>query len=179
MVGSVAKRYARAIVELASEEKKLEPIIKDLEEFLKLLDDQPLFEAALVEPVGTVGDRLAILKKVIKDNKFEKLSYNFLLLVMEKDRMVHFRGIYEHIQKMSDHLAGQTRVQVKSAKPLDKDAVDRIRKKLEEVTDRKVIVETEVDSSLIAGVITKLGDYMLDGSLRTQLENIKETIRKG
>lgn len=179
MVGSVAKRYARAIVELATEEKKLEPVMKDLAEFIKLLDDQPTFEAALVEPVGTVGDRLEIMKKVLAGNKFEKMTYNFLLLVMEKDRMEHFRNIYEHIQKMSDYLAGQTRVEVKSAKALDDDALVRIRTKLEEVTDRKVIVEAEVDSSLIAGVITKLGDYMLDGSLRTQLENIKETIRKG
>ena len=85
-------------------------------------------------------------------------------------------GIARAYRDLADAHTGRVRARVTSAEPLTAAAADRVRRALEERTGKKVIVETAVDPSLIGGVVAQVGDLVLDGSVRTQLADLRSKL---
>ena len=107
------------------------------------------------------------------------MTRSFLTLLFEKRRMHHVRGISDVYQKLVDAFNGIVRADVVSAGALSDEVVEKIRASLSSMTGRKVILDIAQDPSLIGGIVTKVGDMVLDGSIRTQLLNMKESLKKG
>jgi len=104
---------------------------------------------------------------------------SFVLLLIEKRRLGYFREIVTGYDQLADEVAGRTRARVLSAVPLPESSVRTIQARLESMTRKKVIVTVQSDPSLIGGVVTQIGDLIYDGSVRTQLASITETLMKG
>jgi F-type H+-transporting ATPase subunit delta len=103
----------------------------------------------------------------------------FLLLLFDKGRIGFLTSINEFYQKLVDELKGIARATLISATELSEEAIEKIRTALSNKTGKDIILEVNQDPALIGGVVTKIGDLVLDGSIKTQLLNMKESLKRG
>jgi F-type H+-transporting ATPase subunit delta len=101
------------------------------------------------------------------------------LLLFDKGRIVFLGDINEFYQKLADELKGVARAQLVSAVELSSETVEKIRTALSEKTGKEIILEVDQDPGLIGGIVTRIGDLVLDGSIKTQLLKMRETLKRG
>jgi F-type H+-transporting ATPase subunit delta len=104
---------------------------------------------------------------------------SFLLLLFEKGRVGFLSNINDFYQKLADELKGVARASLVSAKELSSETVEKIRASLSKKTGKDIILEIDQDPSLIGGIVTRIGDLVLDGSVKTQLLNMRESLKRG
>jgi F-type H+-transporting ATPase subunit delta len=104
---------------------------------------------------------------------------SFLILLFDKGRIGFLSSINRFYQKLADELQGIARANLVSATELSSETVDKIRTALSKKTRQNIILEVEQDPNLIGGIITRIGDLVLDGSIKTQLLNMRESLKRG
>jgi F-type H+-transporting ATPase subunit delta len=119
------------------------------------------------------------VEAVIEKLNLSKVMSSFLLLVFEKGRVGFIGSINEFYQKLADELKGVARASLVSATELSSEAVDKIRASLSKRTGKDITLEIEQDPTLIGGIVTRIGDLVLDGSIKTQLLNMRESLKRG
>ncbi len=175
----LAKRYARALLTIGQEDKKYKKYGEELDTFVVFLKENPEVENAISNPRYPVENRLNILKIILEKLELSTTMQRFLTLVLEKKRMQYIASICECYHRLVDDLENISRAKIISAVPLEEKALTSITKALEKIVGRKIIAETETDPEIIGGVIAKVGDLVIDGSVKTQLLNIKENLKRG
>ena len=175
----LAKRYARALLTIGQEDKKYKKYGEELDVFVGFLKENPEVENAISNPRYPVENRQNVLKIIVEKLGLSNAVQRFLALVLEKKRMPYIASICECYHSLVDDLENISRAKIISAVPLEEKALSSITKALEKIVGRKIIAETETDSDIIGGVIAKVGDLVLDGSVKTQLFNIKENLKRG
>jgi F-type H+-transporting ATPase subunit delta len=110
---------------------------------------------------------------------FSPVFKSLIDLMLEKNRLAIIPDVRNFYEKLLDEMAKISRAKVTSAIPLTEEAVEAIKASLEQTVGQSIVVETEIDPELIGGVVARVGDLVLDGSVRTQLASIKETLIKG
>ncbi|OQY50645.1 MAG: ATP synthase F1 subunit delta [Desulfobacteraceae bacterium 4572_89] len=144
-----------------------------------LFNTQKGFEKTLINPLFNKNDRKKVLQAVLAATDFSAVMKSFLFLLFDKGRIGFLRDIASYYKDLADELKGVVKASVTSATELSSEAVDKIRESLSKKTGKNIILNVEQDPSLIGGVVTKIGDLVLDGSVRTQLVNMRETLKKG
>jgi F-type H+-transporting ATPase subunit delta len=104
---------------------------------------------------------------------------SFLLLIFDKGRIGFIGSINDYYQKLADELKGVARASLVSAIDLSAETVEKIRGALSKKTSKDIILEVVQDPELIGGIITKIGDLVWDGSIKTQLINMRESLKRG
>ena len=104
---------------------------------------------------------------------------SFLLLLFEKGRIGFLDSINGFYQKLADELKGVARASIVSATVLSTEAVEKIRLALSKMTGKEIVLKLEEDVDLIGGIVTRVGDQILDGSIKTQLFNMRESLKRG
>ncbi len=176
---AVSRRYAKALILIGQEDGQAEAYNDELAAMVGLFDSQDGFESALVNPLIKKGDRKQLLLAVIGATKVSDIMKSFLTLLFDKGRIGFLRDIASYYKDMADELKGVVKASVISATELSEDAVNKIKESLSKKTGKTVVLNVEQDPSLIGGVVTKIGDLVLDGSVKTQLINMRETLKKG
>jgi F-type H+-transporting ATPase subunit delta len=174
----IAKRYSRAFFAIAAEEAKYQEYYNELKDFSSLLEQNENLKAFFINPVFAQSDKAAVLVEVLKKVTVSPMTANFLKLLVDKRRISALPEIQACYQDYMDDVLGMVRVQVKSAYKLSDDMVGQIKERMEELTGKKVEMETERDTSLIGGLVVKVGDTLYDGSVKTQLNNIRGLLRE-
>jgi F-type H+-transporting ATPase subunit delta len=175
----LAKRYAKALLTLGREDGNYEKYGKELDEFVTFWQRTPEFADAASNPLYAKENRKVICQQVLKKMGLSPVFKSLLDLMLEKNRLAIIPDVRVFYQKLLDEIANISRAQVKSATALSDEALKSIKNSLEKTTGKTIIIETEVDPELIGGVMARVGDMVLDGSVRTQLMSIKETLMKG
>ena len=175
----IARRYAKALLAIGSEDGQADKYKEELAAFVAVLEDHEELESALCNPLYDRKSRKKVLLAILERMKPSEIMSSFLSLLFDKGRIRHVKDIYSLYEKLSDELSGVVRADVVSAVALSDDVISKIRDALAKKTEKKVTVETSVDPELIGGVITKIGDLVLDGSVRSQLIGIKESLQRG
>ena len=179
MTGDVlAGRYADALLDLTLEEKIHEQVRAELETFTTLFEERDL-NRALVNPSLSLEDKLALLDEFGGKLKLNKLLNNFLKLLVERKRIGALKSINEAFQQKFDDKVGRIRAEITLPKEASKAEVEEIQKGLEKSTGKDIVMDVKVDPSLIGGVVARVGSVIYDGSLRTQIGNIKKNIMRG
>ncbi|MBU0485433.1 MAG: F0F1 ATP synthase subunit delta [Proteobacteria bacterium] len=173
----LAKRYAKALFAVGKEEGSLEELSRNLAEVAAAIATTPELIDALVNPVYPVEVREKVMDYVIKSMKASQVMANFLNLLVQKKRANVLADIAEVFQVMVDDDNNICRGKVVSATELSSSLNDKVKAMLEKITGRQVILKNEVDPSIIGGLIAKVGDLVLDGSIKTQLTGLKESIK--
>jgi F-type H+-transporting ATPase subunit delta len=119
------------------------------------------------------------LQAVIDKVNISKVMASFLLLLFDKGRFGFLSDINEFYNKLADELKGVVRASLVSATELSSETVDKIRTTLSKRTGKDIILEVEQDPSLIGGIVSRIGDLVLDGSIATQLLNMRESLKRG
>ena len=177
MSSSVARRYADALVELASEKKVLDTVVSDLGTFGSVLTSSSELESALSNPGFSPEERQSALGVVLEQSKADRITRNFLFLLIDNGRMAAFSDIHRAFEERVDEHLGRVRATVTSATPLESGMLGEIENQVKHLTGKDTVVLTaEVDPALIGGIVTRVGDLVLDGSIRTQLSTIRNQL---
>lgn len=175
----IAKRYARALIQIGREDGQYEQYEQQLKAFEVVLQQSEELRAVMENPIYNKDQKKAIFD-ALKDNlELSPLVINFIALLIDKRRLGYFSEIVRCYDQLADELAGRIRARVLSAVPLSEPSVTEIQEKLAALTGKEVLITAEQDPELIGGVVTQVGDLVYDGSIRTQLDNMKERLAKG
>ena len=175
-IESVGRRYARAVFELAKESGKLDQVARDMDEFAKTLAEHAELSAVLDSPRVEDEAREAVVREVATRMSLDDLTARTLRLLAQRRRTRTVGDLARELRRLVDQDQGVLRAEVTSAAPLSASFVERLRTQLEKSTGRKVTVTTSVDPSLVAGVVTRIGDRVIDGSVRTRLRGLRDTL---
>jgi F-type H+-transporting ATPase subunit delta len=176
---AISRRYAKALLLIGKEDDNAEKYKEELDGFANLVENEADLEQAINNPLYDAKERRSVLKIIIEKLGLSKVVSSFLLLLFDKGRFGYVNEINEFYQKLADELKGISRASLISASELSSEAVNKIRASLAKMTGREVILDIQQDPGLIGGVVTKIGDLVLDGSIKTQLLNMRESLKRG
>jgi len=174
--GAVARRYAKALRALAAEESRLEPVAQELVRFERVLADEAALRQVLLQPWVKAVTKRAIVQSVAAELGLSPLCRNFLALVAQQRRLGLLPEIASAYRALVDEAAGRARARVRSAVPLTDAQRAAIRERLGRRLGRTVLLETEVDPSLIGGFVAEVGQRLWDASLLGQFRRLRERI---
>jgi F-type H+-transporting ATPase subunit delta len=175
---AAARRYARALFSLAKEEGRVADTRTDLQQLATLLADNRELHDALFQPLHPVAERLAVLREVATRLGASPSVRNFFSFLVEQRRLLDFEAIHAEYDRLADVDAGRSVADVVTATPLDDSQRDRLRRALSNCTGNDVDLEVQVDPELLGGVIASVGTLVFDGSLRTQLTQLRTSLTK-
>ncbi len=175
----VSRRYAKALILIGKEDGKAEDYRTECNTAIKLFDNHSELEIALTNPLFNKNDRKNVLKAITDKIGFSDIMKSFLTLLFDKGRIGFLRDVVRLYNDFADDLKGVVHASLVSATELSSESVEKIKEALQKKTGKNIILDVEQDPSLIGGVVTKIGDLMLDGSVKTQLANMKETLKRG
>lgn len=176
---AVSRRYAKALILIGQEDGQAEQYNSELDAVVGLFDKQEDLEKTVTNPLFNKNDRKKVLTAVLAATDLSAIMKSFLVLLFDKGRIGFLREIASYYNDLADELKGVVKASIVSATELSQDAVDKIKEALSKKTGKNIVLKVEQDPSLIGGVVTKIGDLVLDGSVKTQLINMRETLKKG
>jgi F-type H+-transporting ATPase subunit delta len=176
---AIARRYAKALLLIGKEDGQAEAYRAQLEQVAGLIESDKALEQAICNPLYDPQGRKQVLLAVIGKLDLAAAVKSFLLLLFDKGRFGFLASINDFYQKLADELKGVARASLVSATALPSETVEKIRAGLSQKTGKDIILEVEQDPSLIGGIVTRMGDLVLDGSIKTQLNNMRETLKRG
>jgi F-type H+-transporting ATPase subunit delta len=175
----ISKRYAKALMSLGKEDGKYDEYGRQLADFAELFAESAELVSVLTNPQFNLDDRRQVLGVVLDKTGQTGVVRNFLNLMLDKDRIGLVPEVLAVYQGLTDELAGLKRAEVTSAAELDDAEVDRVKQALAQVVGGRVEVDVQVDGSLIGGLVARIGDLVFDGSVKTQLLGLKESLKRG
>ena len=176
---AVARRYAKALILIGKEDGQAESYRNELEGVFGLFEKEKALELAVRNPLYVAANRRKVLETVIEKLNLSQVMSSFLMLLFDKGRIGFLKDINTYYQALADELKGVARAELISAADLSSDAVDKIRTALSNMIQKDIVLEFKQDPNLIGGIVTRIGDLVLDGSIKTQLLNMKESLKRG
>ena len=176
---AVARRYAKALLLIGKEDGRAEKYKDELVGVAALMEREKELEQAISNPLYIAEGRKKVLQTVIGKLDLSNVMQSFLLLLFDKGRIGFLGSISEFYEKFADELKGIARASLVSASELSSEAVEKIRAALSKRAGKDIILEVEQDPSLIGGIVTRIGDLVLDGSIKTQLLSMRESLKRG
>lgn len=173
----VARRYARALVEIAVEDHTEDRVLVELQDFCAAIAaDGKELRNALCSPMFSAEERIAVLSAVGPRLGLSKTTTNFLRLLAERGRV----GLIDEVRRIyttaMDERAGRVRVEIYTTDPLTPQREAGIRETFQQATGKTVVLDARIDKSLIGGLVARIGDRVYDASLRSRLEDIKRRL---
>ncbi|HET7787183.1 MAG TPA: ATP synthase F1 subunit delta [Myxococcales bacterium] len=176
MDSSVARRYARALFALGLSEGRPEQYGDELSALLDAIKQTRELGFMLANPGYSQQQRKAAVDVAASSLRLSPLTVNFLRLLVDRQRIGDLAGIARAYAAMVDQHAGRVRATVTSARPLTEDELARLREAIGRMTGRTIVLESRTDPALIGGLVTQVGATQLDGSVRTQLERMRDEL---
>jgi F-type H+-transporting ATPase subunit delta len=176
VTGSLARRYAKALLEIGIKQQTYDALGKELDRAADTFKNSPELRNALENPIFAVAKRGLILEDVARRLALSKTVRAFVMLLLDKGRINFLPDIARVHRALIDEHAGRVRATVTSARPLDPALEARLRAALEKQSGKTVILEKKEDPAIVGGMVTQLGDVLYDGSIRTQLQQLKEEL---
>jgi len=168
------KRYAQAIFQLAVQQDQVDQWAGDLDFISQVLQDEE-FISFLEHAKVPLAAKNRSIEAVFPDTN--PLVKNLVALLISRSSAKLIRDVHLGYSQLVDEYRGRQRVEVTSAVTLDAAEVERISRFVSELIQKEVVVSTEVDETILGGVIIQVGDQLLDGSVRSRLEGLRRQVR--
>lgn len=176
--GSLARRYARAIMDLASAAGSIDKVAADLRGLAAAYKTSPELAEVLGNASFAKANRRAIVDALLTMLGAQPLTKTFCNLVLDKERLAAIPDIARELAAMVEARAGRVAADVVSATPLTPAQVTALTATLEKLSGKKVVLSRREDPELLGGVVAKVGDVVYDGSLRTQLRVLRDELSR-
>ena len=172
--GSVARRYAKALLEIGKEENNSDTLGADLQASLDTMvaNDNQLMDA-LSHPALSLQERTQILNEVLPKLDLNPIIGNFLRLLLDKRRFEILPQINVQYQELADEHAGCARARVITVRPMSPEMEAKVKESLETATGKTVILESSIDPNLIGGMVAHVGGKVYDASVRSRLTDLR------
>lgn len=176
---AAARRYAKALFSLAQEEGRIDAARSEISGLTELLEASPELRDVLFRPLHPVAQRKAVLADVAARIGLSPTVRHFLALLLDHGRMDQLFEVRTELERLAAEAAGRLDAEVVAAADLAPEQLERLRRALSARTRRDVQLQVRIDPSILGGVVAKVGDLVFDGSLRTQLGQLRATLMKG
>ncbi len=170
------RRYARALFALATEENRVPAVRDALRRLGSALEASPELRDVLVQPLVPAVERRRVLEAVAEKLAASSLLKRFYAYLIDQRRLVAFEQIEAEFVRLADEAAGRAKAKVRTARPLSAEQQARLTRALSARSGRAIELELEIDETLVGGVVAQLGDTLYDGSLKTQLTQLRSAL---
>jgi len=176
---SAAKKYARALLDIAIEDKVASEVGGELSTLSAIVSKHHDLSTALLQPMYDMGDRQGLAEAVCEKAGLSRTVQRFLAVLVETRDVPLLPEMSAAYAGMLDELEGRLHVTVETPWELDSAAEAGIKERLHALTGKEIILASSVKSELIGGIVIKMGNTILDSSVKAQLERVEEKIVEG
>ena len=173
-VQMIARRYASALADVVLERGEAKEVQAELETWNEILQANSTLQEVFRNPTIALDQKRAVLRKLIERAQPRPTTANFLKVLLQNQRLTELAEINRRFADILDERAGMVAAVVTTARPVSESSQKNLIEKLDSLTRKKVRVNFEQDPELIGGLVTRIGSTVYDGSVRTQLQQIKE-----
>ena len=173
-VQTVARRYASALADVVLQRREAVEVHAELTAWEQMIQSSPNLQEVFRNPTIALDKKRALLNKLIERTRPRPTTVNFLKVLLQNQRLTELGEINRKLAEVLDERAGMVAATVKTARPVSADSQQRLRAKLASLTNKKVRINFATDPELIGGLVTRIASTVYDGSVRNQLQLIKE-----
>ena len=178
-VETVARRYATALADVVVKSGETETVKSELKVWADLIGTNPDLQNALGNPAIAHLSKEKVLEGLLAKTAPSKTTANFLRILLRNNRLTELREINEKFASVLDERNGVVSAEVTSARPLSEAEKAEFQANLARMTGKKIKLNFNINENIIGGVVTRVGSTVYDGSVRTQLENLKQQLVNG
>ncbi len=179
MSSVVSRRYAKALIDLATQEGIADQVEENFGRTVKTIVENRKLKNFFFNPVFNSEEKAKLLDMVIDEMQISGLLKRFLNLLLEKDRFPGIREIYKEYVHFSDQMQNRAEAEVTTALPLKEEDQKSLQTKLEALSGKRIYLKVKEDPTLIGGAVTRIGSVVYDGSIKSKMIKLKEQIVKG
>ena len=178
-VETVARRYAAALADVVTKTNETDSVKTELKTWEQIINSNADLQSAFRNPAISHSDKEKVLDNLIAKTQPTKTTANFLRVLLRNDRLTEIKEINERFAGVLEERSGVVSAKITSARPLSEIEKTEMKTNLEKLTGKKISLSFTTDESLIGGVVTRLGSTVYDGSVKTQLEELKAQLVNG
>ena len=176
---TIARRYAEAMADVATERGAVDQIDGELRTFAEMLRQSRELADVFASPVLPQQDKGRVLEAIIARARPGDYTANLLRAMLGNNRLPLMADVYEQYRRIINERRGVVVAEVTTAQPLDAGEQAQLSQRLHAMTGKRVEFQFKTDASLIGGVVTRIGSVVYDGSVRTQLQGIEQRLKSG
>ncbi len=177
MTASIARRYARALLQVAAPKGEADAVAQQLDELAAAYAASAELRAVLADPAFDRARRHHVIGALCAAQGLSETVANLAKLLVDKHRFRQLPAIAASYRELADELAGRARAKVATAAPLPADLAPKLEHALSTALSKKVLIETHVQPALLGGAVAQVGSLLFDGSVRTQLESLRRSLK--
>lgn len=171
------RRYALALYQVGEEKGKVEEYLRDLREICDLVYNNSEFYEVIKHPQISTAKKKSTFVNIFK-GKIDEELLSFLLLLIEKDRILYLREKLNEMEKIHLERNNTLIAKVKSVIPLTEEQHNKLTENLQNKYDKKVVLQEEIDKSIIGGLYVRVGNDVIDGTVKSKLDEMKARMLK-
>jgi F-type H+-transporting ATPase subunit delta len=175
-MSAIGRRYAKALLELADEQKQMDAVVADIAKVREAWQLSADFRELVSNPVLPRPAIKSVLNAILEKLAVSDLVRNTLNLLVDRGRLAQLDQIMEEFDVLAEAKTGRVRAEITTARPMSDSYFEQLKTKLAEITGAEVVVVKKEDPSLIGGVVTRIGDQVFDGSIKNRLTELRETL---
>jgi F-type H+-transporting ATPase subunit delta len=172
---ALARRYAEALLDNCPDPGTMDAVQEELLAVARLGQDNEMLRNYLLDPSVSEQERRGLLHRILEE-RIQPVLMHFLDLVLHKHRLDHLDAIAAAFTELVEEQRNQARVKVVTAVPLPEDQADRLKRALDTATGKDCILVTKIEPAVIGGAVAEYGDKVLDGSIRTALDELRKQL---
>lgn len=173
---TVARRYASALADVLVEPNEAREVREELKTWEQLVQDNPLLLEALTNPTVPYDQKNKVLNELIAKANARPTTANFLRVLLRNQRFANLPQINAKLGDIMDERAGVVSAEVVSARPISEPVRNALEQTLQRITNRRVRLNFATDESLLGGIVTRIGSTIYDGSVRSQLDRLRQEL---
>jgi F-type H+-transporting ATPase subunit delta len=178
LIRIIAKRYAKALAQLAEEKKIVDETRADLAAFGGAVDGHPALQKLFASPVFTPADKQAVIRELAAKLGLQATTRRFVEHLAETGRIRHLKDVTEAFQEILAERTNRAMARLTTAAPINPADLADIKKKLEALTGKQVDIDAKVDASLIGGAKAQIGSTIYDGTIKNQINKMRGQLVK-
>ncbi len=178
-VETVARRYAAALADVVVNSNEIDAVRGELRSWEEMINQNADLHSAFHNPAISQGSKEKVLENLIEKTRPTKTTANFLRVLLRNSRLTEIAQINDKFADVLEERSGALSARITSARPLSETEKAEMKMNLTKLTGKAVSLNFDTDESLIGGVITRVGSTVYDGSVKTQLENLKAKLAAG
>ena len=176
---AMARRYAEALADVANDRNQVDQIDNEIRVFAEMMKSSRELHDTFASPVVSQSDKLKLLEALVARTSTGQMTANLLRTMLGHYRLHHVAEVYEQFRREINERKGLIIAEVTTAGEVGPSEQAKLGRTLEQMTGKRVEFKFKTDPSLIGGMVTRVGSVVYDGSVRTQLQEIKERLKQG
>lgn len=176
MGSSVSKVYAKPLFELALENRIVEKIYAELGQLNDIFLENPKFIKLLSDPSMSYTEKIEIVKDVL-ESKIDRYLYNLILILVKNLRIFEFENIVFEFNLLYNEENEILNIKAITSTPMPKNLILKLKHKLQDITSKRINIVTQVDESIIGGIVLEYYGQRLDISVKSKIDNIFKSVK--